>query len=189
MKINKNNNRKPLIIALVSILVVAALTTGVSALYLGFKNNDENKTDQTNTAAPERSESDKQQAEELKKSPENKAETPNTDTPPAIIENESSDKGSVDMIASADISRGSVFIRGGINNQIIGDGTCYASLVGPNGETIRKDTSLLHNSTSTDCKTISIPLSSLSFGVWKFTLNYESEKLKGVTSEESFEVK
>ena len=90
--------------------------------------------------------------------------------------------------ATATISDGSVFIRGGIN-AIVNDGSCYAQLTSAEGESIRENTILLQNPSTTDCKTIAIQTSSLSSGSWSVKLYYSSNTTEGVSNEASFEIK
>ena len=109
----------------------------------------------------------------------------NSDTPPTPTTIPGSSKKQVQMVASVDRSNGTVFIRGGVNYPVTG-GSCFAELSGPSGQSIRKDSVVLSNPNSTDCKTISIPEGDLASGKWTFTLNYTSDEYKGVSSEVSF---
>ena len=75
-----------------------------------------------------------------------------------------------------------------INNSVEYNGTCYAQLIGPNSESVRKDTALLQNAATTDCKTIQINTSELVNGTWKITLNYSSTDTEGASSEISIKI-
>ncbi len=131
--------------------------------------------------------SDQQQASKLRKDPEKKETNSNSDKPASPTPTDSSNKKQVQMTASTDTASGMVFIRGGVNYPVTG-GSCYAQLSGPSGQTIRKDTTILRNPASTDCKTISIPTSNLAPGKWMFTLHYISDDYEGVSDEISFSV-
>ena len=186
MKIkSKKNNRKIVIIS--SIAVVAITIASASAYYFINKNNEEDSR-KNNATTAQKSESDEQQAKELEENPDYKNTKTNTDTPAPIITDESTGKKTVQMVASADISGGVLYIRGGINNSVEYDGACYAQMTGPNGESVRKDTTLLQSAATTDCKTIQVNTSELVKGSWKLVLKYSSSDVEGASSEVSFEV-
>ena len=181
MQIRKNTkkiNKPALIIA--SVLLIGIGASLVYALVLKPQNNKSADTSKSNTAP-----SDQQQTENLANNPDSKDETPNTDTPAKPSTTPNSDKKQVQMVASVDQSNDTVFIRGGVNYPVTG-GSCYAQLVGPSGQSIRKDSVVLSNPASTDCKTIPVPASELESGKWTFTLNYTSDEYEGVSNETSF---
>lgn len=185
MKIeNKKNNKKILII---SSLVVILAAASVSSYYLIDKNKV-NDSQNNNVTTPKKSASDDQQEKELEENPKNKETKTNTDTPAPIITDETTGKKTVQMVASANISNGILYIRGGINNSVEYNGICYAQLTGPNGESLRKETSLLQNAATTDCKTIQVSSGELSNGKWTLILKYSSDSTQGASSEVSFEI-
>jgi hypothetical protein len=151
-------------------------------MYVHLKNEKTSEPSKISTQF----DSDKQQANDLKANPADKTEAVNTDTPATPSTNESTGKAIAEMVASADISNGIIYIRGGINNLSVSDGSCYAQLTGPNSESIKKTTTLLQNPSSTDCKTISINSNELSKGQWRFTLNYSSNNAEGKTDVVTF---
>lgn len=182
MKIKRRPKINKPIIAVVSILIVSLLGfVAYAFIYqpLVDEQTKNSKSDEVST--------DKQQSEELQKNPENKEKAPNTDHPADPIATEGSDKKKVQMIASVDRSGGAIYIRGGVNYPVSGGG-CYALLSGPSGQSIRKDSAVLSNPASTDCKTISIPTNELAPGKWTFTLNYASNEYEGVSDEVSFSI-
>ncbi len=126
--------------------------------------------------------------ENISEPQQDKTRAVNTDTAPAVTEDQTG-KQQVAMVASYDTSGDTVYIRGGINNSAVYDGECSAELTGPNGKTIHKATSLLQNAATTDCKTIQIPTSDLSSGIWKYKLVYTSATTEGSSSEGTFEIK
>ena len=156
---NKKNNKKRVIIS--SIVVVILVAASASAYYFMNKNSEDNDLKKNSATTAKKSESDEQQAKELEENPEYKETKTNTDTPAPITTNESTGKKTVQMVASANISSGILYIRGGINNSVEYSGTCYAQLTGPNGESVRKDTTLLQSAATTDCKTIQVNTSEL----------------------------
>ena len=179
MKINSSkNNKKRLIISLSLVGVILLATAG--GLYAYAKMSDDNAT--INSTTPDRSASDIQQAEDLETSPDNKAETPNTDTPAPTTTNDSG-KTVIQVIASADISAGVLSVRGGLNNLVTSDGSCFVLLTGPNGATLRRETTLLQNAATTDCKTISISTGDLTPGTWTYSLHYTSDNATGKSDE------
>jgi cytoskeletal protein RodZ len=118
----------------------------------------------------------------------NKTDTNNSDPQATTSTDEASGKTIVSVVTSVDISSNTVYIRGGINNAVGTDGTCYALLTGPDGTTTQKDTTLLQNPSTVDCKTIQIDATSLTKGVWTYTLNYSSNTYEGTSDEATFTV-
>lgn len=174
------NKKKERTIAL-TIAFAALIVAGL--LLLVFKISDKDSPTTASDITENRpSSSDEEQSETLTEAPEIKESVTNTDRPPHR-ESPSSDKRSIEMIISSEVSANTVYIRGGINDIVSPDGECFAQLHGPNGESVRKDTALLRNPTTTDCKTISFPSSELSPGRWSLSLNYLSDSMKGVSDE------
>lgn len=182
------NERKNLFIPL-SLIVLSIGIMGVLTYAYFYNANTQNdsaiNTRDTNTDEPKSTESDTQQSENLQQNPDNKDTSPNTDQPAAPTGDNTSDKQQVQLSASVDTSNSTVYIRGGINYPVSG-GACYAILNGPSGESIRKDTTLLQNPASTDCRTISVPSTELTLGTWKVKLHYESETYEGTSNEVTF---
>jgi hypothetical protein len=181
MKIQKNTkSQKKVKLYVIGIIVVILLATGLAA-YLYFNNT----ANDSGTTLP--SDSDRQQVEKLENDPEIKLTTPNTDSPQPIqtVEN---GKSAVKMSASANTTGSTLYVRGGIDNAVVTEGTCYAVLTGPNGLSIRKDTTLLQNPSTTDCKTISIEFSELSSGTWTAALHFTSTTLEGTSNEAPFTI-
>lgn len=158
------------------IIPVILILIGAGAVLAFYLNNDK-------PAESTRSQSDIEQAEKLAENPDNKNTRPNSDQPNTPTPSETSEKTQVQIIASANVSDGFVYIRGGLNFPEPESGTCYASLVGPNGKTLRKDTEILPNPASADCKTIRVPVSELSTGAWKVRLHYTSANYEGTSNE------
>lgn len=174
--------KKPLIILTLLILV------GIVAFlvyWFAYRPQSDNKSNVTSTT--KEVSTDKQQSENIQNNPDTKTEAPNSDKPADPTTSSTSSKKQVQMTASTDASNGMVYIRGGMNYPVTG-GACYAQLSGPSGQSIRKDTTLLQNPASTDCKTISISRSELASGKWTFTLRYTSDDYEGVSNEVSFSV-
>lgn len=186
MKIQKRKKTKIIIpiAVLASVLIIAGAV--LLYFYLNRGNSEATQTNQDNTSKPIH-ESDKKQSQDLRDNPDNKQQAPNTDQPSTPIVDDKTGKQSVQMTASSDQSNNTVFIRGGANYPVAG-GSCYALLSGPSGQSIRKDTTVLQNPASTDCKTISVPVSELSTGEWTFTLNYTSDSYEGISNEVSFTI-
>lgn len=187
MQIKRNKASKKRILIIIIVALVVALGGAAAFAYVRMKS----PTDQTKSTeqVEKQGNSDKQQTAALQNDPSGKEKNSNSDKPAAPTTNEASSKKQVQMTASTDASSGTVFIRGGVNYPVT-NGTCYALLSGPSGQSIRKDTTLLPNPASTDCKTISIPNSELSPGKWTFTLHYisVSDDYEGISSEVSFSV-
>lgn len=182
MKIQKNKKtKKSLLILILSISFLILAGVGVYA----YVQHHSSTPDDTPQAIHE---SDKEQSKNLQDNPEDKQETQNTDKPaaPAPVE-EGSTKQRVAMESSFDKSSDTLFIRGGINYPVSG-GRCFATLTGPTGKVITKDTTLLQNPASTDCKTISIPLSELTTGKWSYTLQYQSNTYEGASDSATFSI-
>ena len=182
MKIQKSKKTKksPLILILsISLPILAGV--GVYA-YIQHRGSTADDTPQSIH------ESDKEQSKNLQDNPEDKQGTQNTDKPtaPAPAE-EGLTKQRVEMESSFDKSSNTLFIRGGINYPVSG-GRCFATLTGPTGKVITKDTALLQNPASTDCQTISIPLSELTTGKWSYTLHSQSNAYQGASDSATFSI-
>lgn len=183
MKIKSKSKKIIIISSIVVILIVASALT-----YIFVNRNKGEESQKNNSTSATVSESDKQQTKKIEENPEYKETKTNTDTPAPVITDESTGKKTVQMVASADISGDVLYIRGGINNSVEYSGTCYAQLTGPNGESVRKDTTLLQSAATTDCKTIQVNTSELTKGSWKLVLKYSSDDTEGASSEVSFEI-
>ncbi len=168
----KTQKKKYIYIVIPVILIL--IGAGVA---LAFYLNNDKPVEST------RSQSDVEQAEKLAENPNNKSTRPNSDQPNTPTPSGTSEKAQVQMIASANVSDGFVYIRGGLNFPESENGTCYANLVGPNGKTLRKDTEILPNPASADCKTIKVSVNELSPGNWKVKLQYTSASYEGVSNE------
>jgi hypothetical protein len=181
MKIQKNTkSQKKVKLYVFGLIAVILFATGLVA-YLYFNNTVNN----SGTTLP--SDSDRQQAENLENNPDIKSATPNTDSPQPV-QTVKNGKSTVQMSASANTTGNTLYVRGGIDNAVVNEGTCYAELTGPNGQSIRKDTTLLQNPSTTDCKTISVDLSELSSGAWTAALHFTATTLEGTSNEAPFTV-
>lgn len=184
MKISQHKkSKKNLAIVLLVILIVALCIGGY---YVFAKVNDKQTKKETtteNTILPENKVDQTKPYEESKKS------TSNSDPQAPTAEDEETGKTIVSVVTTSNISDGTLYIRGGINNTVSTDGTCFAQLTGPSGTSIRKDTVILGGASTADCKTIQIPTSELSPGSWSYTLNYSSQNYEGVSNEAAFVIK
>lgn len=193
MKIKETKkDRKKIII---TIIITIAFVGGVVYAYTASQNNksdpqeaaqqysDNNKPSSSTTDTVKKDSSSSSSSDIDKKSVNN-----NTDKPAPVKNDPESGKRVVQMTVSVDTAGATIYIRGGINNAVEQDGICFAQLTGPNGQTIRKETSLLPNAATTDCKTIQLSTSELSAGKWKITLNYASNTTKGQSSEHSLQI-
>lgn len=181
MKIKKNTRKinRPMAV----IMIVLFVGVVIFIAYLLFFPSHKNES--TDTVQPTGNTSDNQSSKSPGVTNNNKESTTNTDTPPAPTTNGESNKKQVQLVASADQSNDTVFLRGGINYPVT-DGSCYAKLSGPSGQSIQKDSTILQNPASTDCHTISISLSELEPGEWSFILYYNSDQYEGSSNEVSF---
>lgn len=167
---HKKSRKRFIVITLLVIILVIGLCFSLF-IYPYYKT----KSNETYNPSHE---SDEAQAKNLHENPDTKQHTPNTDTPAEPPSTTGTSKQQVQVTASENITNGILFIRGGINYPM-NEGNCYALLSNPIGQVIRKETSLLQNPSSTDCKTISIPISELSPGQWSIILHYTSKNYEG----------
>lgn len=181
MKIKTESKKVPIVI-LVTVLV---LGLGVCTVYAASCGVFTSKTSSGDSAG--KAESDKEQSENIENNPENKNSSPNTDQPAHPTEDSNTHKNTVQVVASVDVTD-AVYIRGGANYPITEEGTCYALLSGPTGQSIRKDTVILQNPASTDCRTITIRLDELSSGNWSATLHYSSANYEGSSNAVAFTI-
>lgn len=180
MQIKKSDKTNKKILIVISLIVISVVTLLLYLFVLKPQDSNSNTSSQSNGT-----ETDKQQSDDIQNSPEVKTTAPNADKPAEPTPVTGSNKKQVQMIASSDQSNNTVYIRGGINYPVTG-GSCYAQLSGPSGQSIRKESAVLSNPASTDCKTISIPASELTTGRWTATLHYTSDEFEGTSSEISF---
>lgn len=181
MKIKRRTKINKPLVAIAIIVFIGIL------IFLGYLFVYKPHNDAISPTTSQESTSDKKQSADLKNSSDDKDIAPNADKPATPNTDSTSSKKQVQMTASTDASGDTIFIRGGINYPLT-DGSCYAQLSGPSGQSIRKDTTLLPNPASADCKTISIPISELVPGTWSFTLRYISTDYEGISNEISFSV-
>lgn len=176
MKIQKSKTppKKILFTALAVILVCGGL---LAYYFLVVRADNQSKS----PGYP--AESDKRQAEELAKNPDNKSTPVNTDSQEPLTPDNANTKITIPMVASVSTSQGSLYIRGGLNNAVVSTGDCFAMLEGPGGQSIRKDSVLLQNASTTDCKTIIVNTSELSPGRWSIKLQYSSDDAEGASDE------
>lgn len=190
MKINRSRrSKKPLLITIIALV----LALGIGGLaWAATQNNQHDKKDDSSTknedkstnskdATKDESSADQSNDDETKITPQNTDQTPTPTPAPGQT------RAQVGIVSTVNVSGGVVYIRGGLNAQSA-SGTCYAQLTGPQGSVIRKDTSLLQNASTTDCKTIQIPTSQLTKGTWSYTLNFESDQLEGASGAQSFTI-
>ena len=181
MKIKRKNQKKTSIVILVCL--ISLVIVGSSLYFIVFKKDDAtNKTTSTSENIPKYNQG---QSNDIHDSTNTKNQAPNSDHPATPDTNSGSTKKKVQMVASTDRLDSVIFIRGGINYPATG-GSCYVQLSGPAGESVRKDSTTLQNPASTDCHTISIPVSELSPGEWSFILYYNSDQYEGESDEVSF---
>ena len=177
MKINKQNNKKLKVIIISTVLLIGAGSYSVYALM----NQQSNNTDSSTQTSNGKSQDIKPDPEPETKTEETIKDT-NTDQPTPVTVAPDTNKRTLQLTGTAETTNGTVYIRGGINNSVEFNGKCYASLTGPNGQTIRKETTLLQNAATTDCETIQIPISELSKGQWSIKLNYSSNESSGTSN-------
>ena len=181
----KNSKKRIVLLSVAILAVIAGILVFVVLPQLAVKmNGSNNKLEVT-----KKSESlNKEKSDTTPQKPTDKKQTSNTDQPTPPVQNEKTKKMQVQMVASHNISPDILYIRGGINNSVEYDGTCSVVLNGPNGQVIEKNTTLLQNSATTDCKTISISTSELSPGLWRYQLIYSSATTEGSSDEKSFSI-
>lgn len=181
MKIHENKTKNRLLIKIAVSVVLLILAS--SCIYLYIKSQTINSESAESPVT-----SDQIQSKELEKDPTVKEKQQNTDTPPEPEDTkDDTGKQKVQLEVSSDVSDNTLFIRGGINYPVSG-GRCFAKLLGPNGQEITKETQLLQGPASTDCQTISVPLTELTTGEWSITLNYDSNKYIGISANVKFSI-
>lgn len=195
MQITQKKSSKKRTLIIIFVLIILLICGGLYIYF--FTNNTPLSRNQANQDSKSKSidthaqpsDSDVTQADDLSKDPNRKKNPPNTDLPPQPNTDEPNSRASVQMIASVDQSGSTTFIRGGVNSSVSVSGTCYAQLSGPQEKSLRKDTTLMQNPHTTDCKTIVIDNTELEKGKWTFKLYYSGVDTEGVSNEVSFEIK
>lgn len=183
MKTINNKKRARVTIALL-ITVFVLVASGVAYALQQGGTSDSQQTGNKSTNSLIRADS----PEDVSSDANKKTEATNTDTPVPTTKDKTSGKKIVQMTVSVDVVGATIYIRGGINNSVEQDGTCFAKLTGPSGESVQEETTLLPNATTTDCKTIQLNRSDLAPGTWKVTLGYESDSTEGQSNESTFQL-
>lgn len=183
MRIKIKKNKKILIIVLVC--VGMALVLGV----LYHLHNTNNSTEHQEKTATEQLKDNDNSTKDSSTSngQEQKTTATNSDPQAQTTVDQSSGKTVVSVVTSVDVVENTVYIRGGINN-VLSEGVCKAFLKHSSGKTVEKETSILANTSTVDCKTIQIPTSELLPGVWTYTLKYISNTAEGASGENSFQI-
>lgn len=181
MKTNKKSNKK----ALTLLVATLCMAIGVYVLFLTL-NPEENP--QPNVKHESGQNANLDRAKNPPTQPEDKVVAPNTDIPQPPTNNPSTNKQTVTMTSSVAVADSVVYIRGGIDNAVVYDGVCSLTMTGPSGQVVTRETVLLQNASTTDCKTMQFNRSSLSPGKWSYTLKYSSESAEGATHAQDFTV-
>lgn len=181
----KNSKKRIVLLAIVVFAVIAGILVFAVLPQLAVKTDGSND----NLEITKKSESpNKDEPDTTSQEPTDKKQTSNTDQPIPPVQNEKTKKMQVQMVSSHNINPDIIYIRGGINNSVEYSGTCSVILNGPDGQVIEKNTTLLQNSATTDCKTISISTSELLPGLWRYKLIYSSATTEGSSDEKSFSI-
>ena len=187
MKTNiKKNGHKKLVVTLSAIGLAVVLAS--VALLLTIAQRDSKPANEKSGTSEQSSNSPSSEEDEVDTDESKTTTPPNTDRPTEQSVDSTTGKTALQLVASADVGDDTVFLRGGINSIVDDNSTCVATLVGPGGKTITKETSLLQGATTTDCKTISIPIGELSTGTWAYTLSYNSDSATGKSDGVNFEI-
>ena len=181
MKIKTKSKKKGPVI----ILTILALVFVAGFLLYYSVSRQDGAIDSPSTTQKESPKMRQNQSVNTPSSGDAKSHTQNTDHPPEPSYDNKSNKKRVGVVASTDRLDNMVYIRGGINYPVT-EGTCFIQLSGPAGQSIRKDSTILQNPASTDCRTISIPVNELVSGRWSFILYYSSSQYEGESDEVSF---
>lgn len=183
MRIKIKKNKKLLITVVVCVGI--ALVLGV----LYYLHNTNNSTEHQEKIAIEQSKDYSASTKDSSESnnQDQKTTVTNSDPQAQTAVDQNSGKTVVSVVTSVDVAENVVYIRGGINN-MLSEGTCKAFLKHSSGKTVEKETSILVNASTIDCKTIQIPASELLPGVWTYTLKYISNTAEGSSSENSFQI-
>lgn len=188
MKINKLSQKKRISLVVAILISVSA---GMAVAVVISNDRSVNNLGKTNKGTPieiNGTQDSLNNEEQTSPKPDDIDKRTNTDQPLPPAKDVATGKLTASVSTSNSIADEIVYIRGGIDNSVVFTGSCYAQLNGPNGQSIRKDTELLQNASTTDCRTIQIKVSDLSQGRWKYTLNYISENMEGSSSETSFDI-
>lgn len=178
MRIQRRASKKTVFITTIAIAVLAI----GFVVYVVFASNRVPSSTENNRDGSQSNQNEP-------KPDDSKSQSTLTDQPAPKGTNDQTGKQQLQMTASHNMDSDTLYIRGGINNSVVYDGVCSASLTGPNQKNLNKPTTLLQNAATTDCKTIKIPLSELSVGTWKYKLTYSSATSEGSSNENTFEIK
>ena len=197
MKINKTKNKIPKVAATILILVLL-LGVGILCAYFfrtwPFASSDHKTSPVPNDTSinydPPTDEETTSSQDAKKNLPADSSDSDSsTPTTPDKNTNSSSKKSTNVGISYADIYNGKLEIRAFTNTVIEGTGTCTATVVMKDMESMRltKSSKAFIDATSTVCEPIYVPTSELHSGTWRVTVAFSSPDHQG--SSDTVEVK
>jgi hypothetical protein len=184
----KTSSKKPLILATIAVLLLAAI--GGGAYYKVQRDNSrdadvaatdepklQDKVDLSPPSAEEEKSGDDIKQEIIK---QQEQQTPRT---------ENNKKAVTPVVTSAYVSNGTVSVRGFVTGTIETNGSCNF-VFSKNGQTVTKTSAVVANASTTDCKPLNFPASELPSGTsdWKVKLQYSSSTAEGTSTEQTLTV-
>lgn len=187
---HKINKTKTISLAILGALVLIALY-----LLIAWYNHLPPFSRFTPTAGPgthftnmDKTDTEKQAANNLKKNPQEKTQNNQTDTPatPPIDTTSGKQQANV-LITNAGVSNGSVSVSGFVTNVVESNGSCTYTFTNGSSK-VSKTTNVLPNATSTTCATTTFPASDLEpSGTWSVLLSYSSSQSTGISPPKEFQ--
>ena len=175
VKIHKNKKR----VIIITIILLAATAIVIIYWNLGQRQPQED----TPKIEMNRTETEKQISDQLKKNPDKKEDNSQRDQPASPNNTESGGKTGVNvLLTSTTITNSKVVASGFITNAVDNGGRC--TFVFKRGDQIIKKISTTEtNPTSTTCITVQVESSSFTSGTWSVYIEYESDRYKGVSNQ------
>lgn len=175
VKIYKNKKR----IIIITIILLAATVVAIIYWNLGQRRTQEDIP----KIEMNRTETEKQISDQLKKNPDKKEDNSQRDQPASPNNTKSGGKTAVNvLLTSTAITNSKVVASGFITNAVDNGGRC-TFVFKRGGQTIKRVSTTETNPTSTTCITVQVESSSFTSGTWSVYIEYESDRYKGISNQ------
>lgn len=179
-------------VKIITILVAIIIVLGCYGLLAWFNNwfpfvmHNGTHDPGTQFVAMDKTDTEKQAADNLKKNPQDKLKNTQADTPDIPSVDPGTGMLQADLlITNAGIFNDTVSVSGFVTNIVESDGSCTYTFT-QGSKKVQKVVATLPNATSTTCITTSFPASELQTGTWSVVLSYKSTQSLGVSAAKEF---
>lgn len=180
IKPHSTNKKRALIASLILILLIST-TVGLAYYYkLGFFASHQSSSINLNKPTdPQIKEGVNIKQHSMANTPSGTKVQSGSDQPPEPKPIDGSSKSTVDTEITATTQDRTTFHIRTLIQAVVSTGTCSLAMSGPAGATYTAQADVQASSTSSTCKGFDIPLSELSSGNWRITINFNNDSLTG----------